>query len=506
MRRSALATPFAAVSLLALGLGGCSLEPGYRQPDSSVSASYPTGDAYKAVPAGSTTPAAVDIGWRNFFDDPRLQQLIALGLANNRNLRVAILDIEEAKAHYRIERAALLPNLEGNAAFTRERTPADLSPFGVSRITNTAEITADSAWEIDLFGKTQSLTRQALDQYLSTAEAREATQIALVSQIANQYLTLLSFDALLDVTRETLVNAEASYKLTQVEFRVGNETALDLAQSESVVDQANANLASEIRQRAQAWNDLELLVGTPLPADLPPGRKLDDQNLLTDVPPGLPSDLLTRRPDIVEAEDTLRAANANIGVARAAFFPSISLTGEYGTGSSALSGLFGSNRAVWSFGPSVNLPIFEGGSNFANLQVAKAQQKIAVAQYQQAIQTAFQEVSDDLAARGTYDDQIQALIKEQAAEQVQLDLSSMLFREGIDNYLAVLTAQLGLYSVQQTLISTRLARLTSLVDLYQDLGGGWIEHTGDQPQRPDAPLPPIEKYPFQEYLHPSSAS
>jgi multidrug efflux system outer membrane protein len=491
---------FLAATALGLVLGGCSLEPSYTRPSLPVSPAYPTGDAYKGQAAG-TGLAATEIGWRDFFADPRLQQLIALGLDNNRDLRVAILDIQEAKSHYRVERAALLPNLEGNAEFTRTRTPADLSFTRHTTIGNTAEITADSAWEIDLFGKTASLTHQALDQYFSTAEARKATQIALVSQIATQYLTLLSLDDDLDVTRNTLVNAQASYTLSQTQFRVGNETALDLAEAETVVDQAQANLAQQIRLRAQAVNDLELLVGAPLPADLPQGRKLGDQNLLTDVPAGLPSDLLIRRPDVVEAEDTLKAANANIGVARAAFFPSISLTGEYGTGSSALSGLFGSNRAVWSFGPSVNLPVFEGGTNVANLQVAKAEQKIAVAQYEKAIQTAFEEVSNDLAARGTYDDQVAALARDQQAEQTRLDLSTLRFRSGVDNYLTVLTAQTDLYAAQLSLISARLNRLTTLVSLYQDLGGGWVEHTGEAPKRADTPLKPMERHPFEEWLH-----
>jgi multidrug efflux system outer membrane protein len=415
------AVVLALATVVATAVAGCTLEPTYLRPPSPVADSYPT-------PASATGPAADTIGWSSFFVDPRLKRLIDLALANNRDLRVAILNIEEARAQYRIERAALFPTLDGTASFSRA---------------------------------------------LASEEARRATQIALVAQVADQYLTVLAYDAQLEVSRKTLAAAKASLDLTKAQFATGEENALDLSEAETVVDQAEATLAQQTRLRAQAEDQLEVLVGTPLPADLPPALPFGRQTILTDIPPGLPSDLLTRRPDVLEAEDTLRAANANIGAARAAFFPSISLTGEYGTASSALSGLFGSNRAIWSVGPSINLPVFEGGTNFANLKLAKAQTAVAVAQYEKTIQTAFQEVADGLVARATYNDQVDALARDESAQQTRLSLSSLRYRTGVDSYLSVLTAQDDLYAVQLNLITTRLAQSTNLVDLYRALGGGW---------------------------------
>jgi multidrug efflux system outer membrane protein len=258
-----------------------------------------------------------------------------------------------------------------------------------------------------------------------------------------------------------------------------------VSQAQTVVEQARANYSAEVRGRAQAENALVLLLGQPLPADLPPPVPLNSQTILADIPADLPSDLLARRPDVLQAEATLRAANANIGAARASFFPSISLTGDFGTASSALDGLFKSGTKTWAFAPSITAPIFNAGSLRASLDVAKVQKDIDVAQYEKAIQTAFREVADGLAARGTYDDQVASLERFTAAQQRSLDLSEMRFRNGVDNYLTVLTAQTGLYNAQLTLVSARLARLTNLVDLYQFLGGGWIEHTGDAPRAPD---------------------
>jgi multidrug efflux system outer membrane protein len=299
--------------------------------------------------------------------------------------------------------------------------------------------------------------------------------------VADQYLTVLAYDEQLQVTAQTLQTAQDSLKLTQAQFTAGNQNALDLAEAQTVVDQGQANLAEQTRLRAQAQNALELLVGEPIPGDLPPPRNLDDQHLLTDIPAGLPSDLLSRRPDVLEAEDNLRAANADIGAARAAFFPSLSLTGEYGTASASLAGLFSSNRAIWSFGPSVNLPVFEGGTNLANLDVAKTQKAIAIAQYEKTVQTGFREVADGLIARATYDDEIAALARDEQAQSTRLGLSNMRYRNGVDSYLSVLTAQNDLYAVQLNLVTQRLARATNLVDLYRSLGGGWVERSVARP-------------------------
>lgn len=480
-----LALPSAlAVALLATG---CSLAPHYDRPAAPVAGSFPSGAAYSAeAGAKAGKVAAADIGWRDFLGDPQLQKLVELALQNNRDLRVAVLNVQASRSQYRIERAALFPSVKATASQSDTRMPLDLSssPNGYS---NSYNVGLSAQWEIDFFGKLQSLKDQALYQYLATAQARKAAEILLVSEVANQYLTLRAADEQLKVTDATMQSAQESYRLAKVQFDTGTGSELDLRQAETVIDQAQANYQAQIRSRAQAQNALVLLVGEPLPADLPAPLALDDQKILSDIPAGLPSDLLTRRPDIIQAENTLRAANANIGAARAAFFPNITLTASGGSASPTLGGLFKAGTAAWSFAPDLTLPIFTAGSNLANLDLAHIQKNIAIAQYEKAIQTAFQEVADGLAARGTYDEQIKALERNTYATQRTLDLSTLRYKSGVDSYLQVLTAQTGLYSAQQTLITTRLDRLTSLVNLYSYLGGGWLQHTGDQPREADVP-------------------
>jgi len=482
MRRSNVALMAAAMLIT-----GCSLVPVYQRPDAPVAATYPTGDAYKSpvgAPASSTLPAA-DIGWRDFLADPRLQRLVQIALTNNRDLRVAALTVAQTQAQYRIQRATLFPSLSGFTDSSSVRTPASTSSFGRTILTHDYSVGLSASWELDFFGRLQSLSGAALQQFFATAQARKAAEILLVSEVADQYLTLLSYDELVAVTQQTLDTAQKSYDLTLLQFHTGTGTELAVSQAQTVVEQARANYSAEVRGRAQAENALVLLLGQPLPADLPPAVPLNSQTLLTDIPAGLPSDLLARRPDVLQAEATLLAANANIGAARAAFFPTISLTGDFGTASSSLSGLFKSGSQAWSFTPSISVPIFNAGSLQASLDVAKLQKDIDIAQYEKAIQTAFREVADGLAARGTYDDQVASLERYTQAQQRSLDLSEMRFRNGVDNYLTVLTAQTGLYSAQQALVAARLARLTNLVDLYRYLGGGWIEHTGDVPRLAD---------------------
>ena len=475
---------------------GCSLQPVYERPGAPVAATYPSGPAYKPT-SGGTTSSAVEIGWRNFLTDPRLQRLIEIALANNRDLRVDALNIAQAQAQYRIQRSSLLPQLSAGASETAQRAPSVSSRQNVT--THEYSVGLSTSWELDFFGRLQSLNDQALQQYFSTAQARKAFQIALVSQVSDQYLTMLADDELLAVTRHTLETAQASYDLTRLQFQSGTTTELVLRQAETIVEQAKANYAAQMRTRAQDENMLVLLLGQPLPADLPAAVPLDSQSILADIPAGVPSDLLTRRPDIMEAEANLRAATANIGAARAAFFPSISLTGSAGTASTALSALFGGGSLAWSFIPSITVPIFEGGKLRASLDVATVQKDINVAQYEKSIQTAFQEVANDLAARGTYDDQVAALERDVAASQRFLDLAQQRFRAGVDSYLNVLTAQNTLYAAQQALVSARLARLTTLVNLYKDLGGGWIEHTGETPLPAEdiGPLAPHNNAPWE---------
>jgi multidrug efflux system outer membrane protein len=386
-------------------------------------------------------------------------------------LRVSALRVQEAAAQYRIVRAGLFPAVDANASRSRTRTPLDLTSSSQA-ISNVYSVgLGAAAWELDFWGRVRSLKSQALAQYLATAQARKAAEISLVSQVADQYLAMLAYDEQLEVTRKTLATAQSSYKLAKLQFDVGAGSELDLREAQGVVEQAEANLSVQTRLRAQAENALVLVVGSALPDDLPAPLGLDDQGILADIPAGLPSDLLTRRPDIIQAEETLLAANANIGA--------------------TLDGLFKSGSAAWSFAPQISLPIFDAGSNLANLDIAHLEKNVAIAQYEKAIQTAFREVSDGLAARGTYDSQIDAQKRFAASQQRRLDLSNLLYKNGAASYLTVLTAQNDLYAAQQALITARMQRLTNLVDLYQYLGGGWIEHTGDAPRPADAPAGPV---------------
>ena len=466
---------------LTLGLAACSLQPVYERPAAPIAREFPAGAAYEATPAGGS-PAA-DTGWRDFLADPRLQRLVEIALKSNRDLRVAALNVRQVQAQYRIQRSASLPSIAGFAGESASRTPGQAPEVARTYSTGVA-----AAWEIDFFGRLQSLSDAALQQYFATAQARRAAEILLVSQVADQYLTMLALDEQLAVTRQTLAAAQASYDIVKLRFDAGTGTELALRQAQSVVEQSNADLAAETRARAQAENALVLLLGQALPPDLPPVIPLVKQQILAEIPAELPSDLLERRPDILQAEALLRSENADIGAARAAFFPSISLTGSLGSSSATLGSLFGAGSLAWAFVPSITLPIFEGGALRANLDVARIRKDIGIAQYEKAIQTAFREVADALAARGTYDDQLAAQERYTASQRRSLELAEFRYRNGVDSYLNVLTAQTGLYGAQQALVTTRLQRLTSLVDLYRTLGGGWIERTGDQPRAADTPI------------------
>jgi len=451
---------------LMLALAACSMQPVYERPAAPVAGEFPTGPAYKDSPAGGSP--AVDIGWRDFLADPRLQRLVEIALKNNRDLRVAMLNVAQVQAQYRIQRAALLPQVDGFADASRTRNKGVTS--------NDYSVGVAAAWEIDFFGRLRSLNDAAFEQYFATAYARQAAEILLVSQVADQYLAMLALNEQLAVTRRTLETAQASYKIVKLQFDTGTAAELTLRQSETVVEQANANDAALVRARAQAENGLVLLIGQPLPADLPPALPMGEEKILADIPAGLPSDLLARRPDILQAEALLRSENANIGAARAAFFPRVSLTGSVGTASATLGGLFGAGSQAWSFLPSITVPIFSGGALQASLDVAKIQKDIGIAQYEKAIQTAFREVADGLAARGTYDEQLSSLERYTAAQRRRLELADFRYRNGADTYLNVLTAQTDFYNAQLALVSTRLQRLTSLVDLYRSLGGGWARN------------------------------
>lgn len=474
----------AAGALLVTLAAGCSLQPVYQRPAAPVSAAFPAGEAYQtaSVGAGSATLPAAEIGWRNFLSDPRLQRLVELALQNNRDLRVAALNVRKVQAQYRIQNAALYPQVDAGASASAKSTSPGGSAINANASRNySAGLSA--SWEIDFFGRLQSLSDAAFEQYLASAYARQAAEILLVSEIADQYLATLAYDEQLAVTQSTLETTQAAYKIVKLQFDTGTVSELDLRLSQTAVEQAQATHAAQVRLRAQAENALVLLVGQPLPPDLPAPVRLGDQPILADVPVGLPSDLLQRRPDIREAEAALRSENANIGAARAAFFPRISLTGTLGTTSAALGGLFAAGSSAWSFVPSLVMPIFTAGANQASLDVATVQKDIGIAQYEKAVQTAFREVADGLAARGTYNDQLAAQQRYTDTQQRRLELANMLYTSGTDSYLSVLTAQTDLYNAQLALVTTRLNRLTSLVDLYRSLGGGWIQRTGDAPRQ-----------------------
>jgi len=456
-----------ALAATAAVLAGCgSLVPTYERPAAPVAAVYP-GDTGVAVAPGSR---AADIEWQRFFGDARLKRLIELALQNNRDLRVAVLNVDRVRAQYQIQRADRFPSLNGVVAASRQPNTG-----GSGNITTYQVGLSVTSYELDFFGRVKNLSDAALATYLSTAEARKTAQISLISSVANSYLATLADDELLALTRDTLRTREDSFKLSKLMFDNGVASELDLREAESLVESGRATLAQLLRQRAVDQNALTLLVGQPMPADLPASSTLAATALGPELPAGLPSDLLTTRPDIRSAEQTLLAANADIGAARAAFFPRITLTGTAGTASTQLSGLFEGGSYGWTFAPQLVLPIFDGGRNQANLEVAQASRDIAVAQYEKAIQSAFSEVADALAGRANLGEQLRALRAQADAEAARFKLSDLLFRNGAASYLALLDAQRALFAAQQAAIQVQLTQLQNQVTLYQALGGGWTD-------------------------------
>ena len=457
------------IAALALLLGGCaSMAPPYERPAAPVAASFPEATQAAAAAGASTTQPASDIEWQQFFTDPRLQRLIGLSLQNNRDLRVAVLNVERVRAQYQVQRSELFPTVQLGATglFQPNADGRGNHSFWTAGLNVTG-------YELDLFGRVRSLTDAALQQYFASEEARKAAQISLIAAVANTYLTLLADDAQLDVARQTLQTREEGLRLLQLKFDNGALSDYDLAQAVTLVEGAKAAVALLQRQQMQDQNALVLLVGQPLPADLPPPLSLASQGLLADLPAGLPSALLERRPDVRQAENQLRAANANIGAAKAAFFPRITLTGNVGLASTDLGDLF--SYSVWQFAPRITLPIFDAGSNQANLEVSQASRDIAVAQYERSIQVAFREVADALAGRATYGDQLRAQQAQMQAEQRRSDLATLRFRNGISSFLDVLDAQRALFQTQQATIVVQAAQQQNLVTLYKVLGGGWKE-------------------------------
>lgn len=448
-----------------LTLGGCSMIPEYQTPESPV--------APVVGNANQDADSVVLPGWETLFPDPQLRALIHTALANNRDLELAMLDVAEARAQYGIEGAALFPEIGVNADGTRQRLPADLSGTGDSTITSQYSVGLGVAsYELDLFGRVRSLEESALQSYLATEAAQRSAQITLVSEVANAYLTLLADNQKLRISEETVEAQLSSVNLVRQRFEAGLSAELAMRQAEIALETARANRAQLRRQVEQDRNALSVLVSGPVPA-IPDGDVIDPAvKLLASVPAGLDSSVLLQRPDIRQAEFNLRAANANIGAARAAFYPSITLTGSAGTASADLSGLFESGSGAWSFAPSINLPIFTAGRLKDSLDLAELRRDRAVVRYEQAIQTAFQEVSDALAARQYLVEQVQAQASLVEATARSLTLAEARYEGGADDYLAVLDAQRELLSARQTLVDTKLLRLNNRITLYRALGGG----------------------------------
>ena len=454
--------PLAAIALLA----GCSFIPSHERPAAPVPEAY----AQPGSEMPTTAKAAADIDWKEYFTDPRLQTLLGIALENNRDLRVAMLNVEQARAQFQIQRANQYPTVNAIASGTRQpKTSGD----GYSNLYQAG--VGISAWEMDFFGRIAALKEQALAQYLATAEARKSAQISLVAAVASGWLTLMADEELLDISRRTLQTREESVKLTRLRLEHGVSSELDSHQAESLAQAARATYAQQLRQRQLDENALALLLGQSLPDDVRAslaGSQLANAPAMAPLPAGLPSELLTHRPDIRQAEQQLIAANANIGAARAAFFPRISLTAQAGTASSELSGLFKSGSWGFTIAPSLLLPIFDAGRNQANLESAQAGRSIAIAQYEKAIQTAFREVSDALAGQATLQEQSQAQQQQAEAESARLQLADLRYRNGVSSYLDLLDAQRSLFATQQGVVQVRLAQLQNQVALYKALGGG----------------------------------
>lgn len=439
-----------------LVLSGCTMIPKYERPAPPVPNEFPYGPA-----ATGTAPA--QLAWQEFFADPQLRRLLTIALANNRDLRVAVLNAEQARTQVAVRRADLLPTVNAAVAYTRQpAAPTTLYTAGLGV----------SAWELDLWGRIRSLTEAAAAQYLASEEGRKAAQMTLIASVANTWLALIADEELVGITQEALRTRQESLRLTKLRFDNGVSSEIDFRQAETLFETARATLAQLRRQRAVDLDALALLLGQPVPADFRPPSGTNSV-LLPDVPAGMPSEVLAARPDVRQAEQQLIAANANIGAARAAFFPRIALTGSAGSASSSLSGLFKSGSWGWTFAPQMAMAIFDSGRNSANLQSANIQRDIAVAQYEKAIQSAFREVADALAGRANFGEQVDAQRRAVEADTVRLRLAQLRYDNGVASYLDLLDAQRTLFADQQVLVQARVAQLQNQVQLYRALGGGW---------------------------------
>ncbi|MBF0328829.1 MAG: AdeC/AdeK/OprM family multidrug efflux complex outer membrane factor [Nitrospirae bacterium] len=471
MKRMGISLSIAIAAMLTLA--GCfSLAPNYSRPDAPVPEAWPSGEAYKNEPTKQPGNLAADVSWKNFFTDERLIKVIYLALNNNRDLKIAALNIEKMRSQYQIQRADLLPSVNATASGTAQEIPRPLSNKGQSITTHQYGISLGfSSYELDLFGRIRSLKDRALEEFLATEEAHRSIHISLIAEVANSYMTLAADKERLKIAKDTLENRQASYNLIKRRFEAGASSELDLRQGQTAVDSARVDVARFKSLAAQDENALALVVGSYLPPELLPSG-LSQIAEFKELSAGLPSEVLQRRPDIMQAEHLLKASNANIGAARAAFFPRIALTTSIGLASDQLSTLFNGINEAWSFAPQITMPIFDSGRIRANARVTEIDRQIFLSRYEKAIQTAFREVADALAQRGTLGDQLaaqQSLVESSAASY---RLSDVRYKNGIDSYLTVLDSQRSLYNAQQGLIAIRLSGITNLVTLYKALGGG----------------------------------
>ncbi len=462
------------VALAATTLGACTtLIPGFERPVAPVPASFPQAQPTPAA-TDAVAPAVDTLAWRDYFADVRLQRTIELALANNRDLRVAALAIERARAQYGIQRADLFPSIAVSGGQSAQRVPGDLSATRQADINRQYSANLGFAsYELDFFGRVRSLEEQALQTYLGTEEARRSAQISLVAEVANAWLRLAADRERLALARDTFETRKKSFELTRRSFELGAVSGLELRQSETLMQTARADAARYAALVAQDENALALVAGGAVPAELQPQAIGERVAAVAELPAGVPSEVLARRPDVAQAERALMAANASIGAARAAFFPRITLTATAGSASSSLDGLFDGGSGAWSFVPQIRLPIFEAGRLQASLDVAEIQRDIQIAQYEKAIQSAFREVADALAERATLAEQLDARRSLVAAAKKSFELSEARYKGGVDSYLNLLDAQRSLYGAELELIGTRLADATNRVALYKALGGGW---------------------------------
>lgn len=455
-------------------VAGCTMVPKYSRPDMPVAASWPSGDAYHMT--GTAGKAAADTAWEEYFQSAPLKKLIKRALENNRDLRVAALNIERAAAAYRIQKTNLLPTVNAGASGARTGTPENISATGKSYTSNLFKANVGvTAYELDFFGRLRSLNQAALEQYMATKEAKTGVRISLIAEVSSAYCTYLADKELLKLANETYEAQQKTYDVIQKKYKLGSGTQMDVSRAEGQVKSAKTAVIQYTRAMAQAKNAITFLAGTSVDDILNSAGTLDTLKFMGNLPAGIPSKVLTARPDIMQAEHNLKAANADIGAARAALYPSITLTGTFGVASTDLDTLFASgSRYAWNFTPAISIPIFNRGRLKATLETAKVNEKIAATQYEKALQTAFREVADQLAARGTYKQELETQQSLVDTTKNTFRLANLRYENGVDSYLTVLDAQRSLFSAQQKEVAVKQQYLINLVTLYKVLGGGQI--------------------------------